>query len=85
MQFEKFPGAMQTGSADEVGGRVMAIGRTFKEALMKGVRALYGKARWRGEDRAQDSDAAAGDASSRTPAYVSTRCARDTLSSRSRR
>ena len=40
-QFEKFPGADDTlGPQMKSVGEVMAIGRTFKEALMKGVRAL---------------------------------------------
>ena len=40
-QFEKFPGADEDlGPQMKSVGEVMAIGRTFKEALMKGVRAL---------------------------------------------
>jgi carbamoyl-phosphate synthase large subunit len=40
-QFEKFPGADENlGPQMKSVGEVMAIGRTFKEALMKGVRAL---------------------------------------------
>src|SRR5438067_1173604 len=40
-QFEKFPGADESlGPQMKSVGEVMAIGRTFKEALMKGVRAL---------------------------------------------
>src|SRR5438445_209132 len=40
-QFEKFPGADDTlGPQMKSVGEVMAIGRTFKEALMKGIRAL---------------------------------------------
>ncbi len=40
-QFEKFPGADQTlGTQMKSVGEVMAIGRTFKEALMKGIRSL---------------------------------------------
>src|SRR5689334_21821478 len=40
-QFEKFPGADEgLGPQMKSVGEVMAIGRTFKEALMKGVRAL---------------------------------------------
>src|SRR5450755_200171 len=40
-QFEKFPGADTTlGTQMKSVGEVMAIGRTFKEALLKGVRAL---------------------------------------------
>src|SRR3982751_6769051 len=39
--FEKFPGAdPELTTTMKSGGEVMAIGRTFKEALMKGVRAL---------------------------------------------
>ncbi len=40
-QFEKFPGADENlGPQMKSMGEVMAIGRTFKEALMKGIRAL---------------------------------------------
>ena len=40
-QFEKFPGADQSlGPQMKSVGEVMAIGRTFKEALQKGIRAL---------------------------------------------
>src|SRR6202453_316247 len=40
-QFEKFPGSDETlGPQMKSVGEVMAIGRTFKEALMKAVRAL---------------------------------------------
>ncbi|MGH9506584.1 MAG: carbamoyl-phosphate synthase large subunit [Terriglobales bacterium] len=40
-QFEKFPGADTTlGPQMKSVGEVMAIGRTFKEALLKGVRSL---------------------------------------------
>src|ERR1700728_1471082 len=40
-QFEKFPGADETlGPQMKSVGEVMAIGRTFKEALMKAVRSL---------------------------------------------
>jgi carbamoyl-phosphate synthase large subunit len=40
-QFEKFPGTDESlGPQMKSVGEVMAIGRTFKEALMKGVRAL---------------------------------------------
>src|SRR5215469_13720813 len=40
-QFEKFPGADETlGPQMKSVGEVMAIGRTFKEAMLKGVRAL---------------------------------------------
>src|SRR5260370_1323688 len=40
-QFEKFPSADESlGPQMKSGGEAMAMGRTFKEALMKGVRAL---------------------------------------------
>src|SRR4051795_364226 len=40
-QFEKFPGADDTlGPQMKSVGEVMAIGRTFKEALLKGIRSL---------------------------------------------
>ncbi len=40
-QFEKFPGADNTlGTQMKSVGEVMAIGRTFKEALLKGIRSL---------------------------------------------
>jgi carbamoyl-phosphate synthase large subunit len=40
-QFEKFPGADESlGPQMKSVGEVMAIGRTFKEALLKGIRAL---------------------------------------------
>ncbi len=40
-QFEKFPGANRTlGTEMRSVGEVMAIGRTFKEALLKGMRSL---------------------------------------------
>ncbi|MGH9511487.1 MAG: carbamoyl-phosphate synthase large subunit [Terriglobales bacterium] len=40
-QFEKFPGADENlGPQMKSVGEVMAIGRTFKEALLKGIRAL---------------------------------------------
>ena len=39
--FEKFPGADETlGTQMKSVGEVMAIGRTFKEALQKGLRSL---------------------------------------------
>ena len=39
--FEKFPGADPTlGTQMKSVGEVMAIGRTFKEALWKGIRSL---------------------------------------------
>src|SRR5213596_471226 len=40
-QFEKFPGTDESlGPQMKSVGEVMAIGRTFKEALMKGLRSL---------------------------------------------
>ena len=40
-QFEKFPGADESlGTQMKSVGEVMAIGRTFKQALLKGVRSL---------------------------------------------
>ena len=40
-QFEKFPGADPTlGTQMKSVGEVMAIGRTFKQALWKGMRSL---------------------------------------------
>ena len=74
-QFEKFPGADENlGPQMKSVGEVMAIGRTFKEALLKGVRALdTGKKSWLGEDRAQDSHPAPGDAASRA-AFLRSLC-----------
>jgi carbamoyl-phosphate synthase large subunit len=47
-QFEKFPGADTTlGTQMKSVGEVMAIGRTFKEALQKGVRSLEPHSPWR--------------------------------------
>jgi carbamoyl-phosphate synthase large subunit len=47
-QFEKFPGADSTlGTQMKSVGEVMAIGRTFKEALQKGIRSLEPHAPWR--------------------------------------
>ena len=76
-QFEKFPGADENlGPQMKSVGEVMAIGRTFKEALLKGVRALdTGKKRRLGKDRTQDSYAAAGDAASRAAQLYSLRAA----------
>jgi carbamoyl-phosphate synthase large subunit len=46
-QFEKFPGADSLlGTQMQSVGEVMAIGRTFKEALQKGVRSLERHAPW---------------------------------------
>ena len=66
-QFEKFPGADDTlGPQMKSVGEVMAIGRTFKEALMKGIRSLdTGKKVGSDKIEPQDSDAAPGHASSR--------------------
>ncbi len=68
-QFEKFPGADESlGPQMKSVGEVMAIGRTFKEALLKGVRALDTGTQSRlRKNRAQDSHAAPGDAASRAP------------------
>src|SRR6202140_4701749 len=47
-QFEKFPGADSTlGTQMKSVGEVMAIGRTFKEALQKGIRSLEPHTPWR--------------------------------------
>ncbi|MBI2956992.1 MAG: carbamoyl-phosphate synthase large subunit, partial [Acidobacteria bacterium] len=47
-QFEKFPGAERTlGTEMRSVGEVMAIGRTFKEALLKGLRSLETGKRFR--------------------------------------
>ena len=47
-QFEKFPGVDSTlGTQMKSVGEVMAIGRTFKEALQKGIRSLEPHAPWR--------------------------------------
>src|SRR3977135_4286352 len=47
-QFEKFPGADSTlGTQMKSVGEVMAIGRTFKEALQKGIRSLETSSPWR--------------------------------------
>jgi carbamoyl-phosphate synthase large subunit len=47
-QFEKFPGADTTlGTQMKSVGEVMAIGRTFKEALQKGIRSLEPQTQWR--------------------------------------
>jgi carbamoyl-phosphate synthase large subunit len=68
-QFEKFPGADESlGPQMKSVGEVMAIGRTFKEALQKGnSRARYRQARRVAKNRAQDSHAAPGHAASRAP------------------
>src|SRR6266446_7045576 len=47
-QFEKFPGADSTlGTQMKSVGEVMAIGRTFKQALQKGIRSLEPSSPWR--------------------------------------
>jgi carbamoyl-phosphate synthase large subunit len=47
-QFEKFPGAdTALGTQMQSVGEVMAIGRTFKEALQKGIRSLEPHTPWR--------------------------------------
>jgi carbamoyl-phosphate synthase large subunit len=47
-QFEKFPGAETAlGTQMKSVGEVMAIGRTFKEALQKGIRSLEPHTAWR--------------------------------------
>jgi carbamoyl-phosphate synthase large subunit len=47
-QFEKFPGSETTLTTQMKSvGEVMAIGRTFQEALCKGIRALEPSAAWR--------------------------------------
>ena len=48
LQFEKFPGAdTSLGTQMKSVGEVMAIGRTFKEALQKGIRSLEPHTPWR--------------------------------------
>jgi carbamoyl-phosphate synthase large subunit len=55
-QFEKFPGADSTlGTQMKSVGEVMAIGRTFKEALQKGIRSLEPSTPWRAPADAPDS------------------------------
>src|SRR5271170_306104 len=55
-QFEKFPGADSTlGTQMKSVGEVMAIGRTFKEALQKGIRSLEPSTPWRAPTDAPDS------------------------------
>jgi carbamoyl-phosphate synthase large subunit len=62
-QFEKFPGADETlGPQMKSVGEVMAIGRTFKESLMKALRSLEtGKKTGSEELEPRRLDAAAGD------------------------
>ena len=68
-QFEKFPGADETlGPQMKSVGEVMAIGRTFKEALMKAWRALETGKKTGAEDAgAAPPDADAGDAAAGAP------------------
>src|SRR5579885_1053183 len=55
-QFEKFPGADSTlGTQMKSVGEVMAIGRTFKESLQKGIRSLEPSSPWRAPADAPDS------------------------------
>src|SRR6266852_6382037 len=55
-QFEKFPGADSTlGTQMKSVGEVMAIGRTFKEALQKGIRSLEPSTPWRAPSETPDS------------------------------
>ncbi len=55
-QFEKFPGADPTLSVQMKSvGEVMAIGRTFAEALGKGIRSLEPHAPWRAPDEITDA------------------------------
>src|SRR6202790_5689113 len=55
-QFEKFPGADTTlGTQMKSVGEVMAIGRTFKEALQKGIRSLEPSTPWRAPAETPDS------------------------------
>jgi carbamoyl-phosphate synthase large subunit len=55
-QFEKFPGADSTlGTQMKSVGEVMSIGRTFKEALQKGIRSLEPSTPWRAPAESPDS------------------------------
>ena len=55
-QFEKFPGADSAlGTQMKSVGEVMAIGRTFKEALQKGIRSLEPNSPWRAPAETPDS------------------------------
>src|SRR6201982_2580660 len=55
-QFEKFPGADTTlGTQMKSVGGVMSIGRTFKEALQKGIRSLEPSTPWRAPAETPDS------------------------------
>ncbi len=77
-QFEKFPGADEVlGPQMKSVGEVMAIGRTFKEAMMKAVRSLEtGKKATADDIEPRRSDAASGDAASGA-AVVCALCLRD--------
>src|SRR5216684_4169589 len=56
LQFEKFPGSDSTlGTQMKSVGEVMAIGRTFKEALQKGIRSLEPSSPWRAPTETPDS------------------------------
>jgi len=55
-QFEKFPGSDSTlGTQMKSVGEVMSIGRTFKEALQKGIRSLEPSTPWRAPAETPDS------------------------------
>jgi carbamoyl-phosphate synthase large subunit len=55
-QFEKFAGADSTlGTQMKSVGEVMSIGRTFKEALQKGIRSLEPSTPWRAPAETPDS------------------------------
>src|ERR1700680_649081 len=55
-QFEKFPGAdTALGTQMKSVGEVMAIGRTFREALQKGIRSLEPHPPWRAPAETPDS------------------------------
>src|SRR5580692_6007484 len=55
-QFEKFPGSDSTLTTQMKSvGEVMAIGRTFKEALQKGIRSLEPHTPWRAPAETPDS------------------------------
>jgi len=55
-QFEKFPGSDSTlGTQMKSVGEVMSIGRTFKEALQKGIRSLEPSTPWRAPAEAPSS------------------------------
>jgi carbamoyl-phosphate synthase large subunit len=55
-QFEKFPGADSSlGTQMKSVGEVMSIGRTFKEALQKGIRSLEPSTPWRAPAETPDS------------------------------